>query len=206
MLRLFWVFVCLFLVTAAFSSEKPARIRFRKSGNAGHKESVNSKAPRVLIPVHNGFEEIELVTMAGILRRAGAQVTIASVHPGKLELVGMMKMKITADADFEEVKDQDYDLIASPGGVQNSRGLGSNPSVVQVFRKQQESGKWFAAICASPKLLLENNGLLENYLATGYPSLSLNSASQTSGTVVVSRNLITSSNGKKCFRIPCLSR
>ena len=182
-----WVLVLLAVSALAVSSKLQS-----KPSRTTHKEQVSVSKKRVLVPVHHGFEEIELVTIVDVLRRAGAQVTVASVHSDELELVGMLKMRIVADAYFERVKDLEFDLIVSPGGSQNSRGLGSNPSVVEAFRRQKKSGRWFATICASTKLLLEDNGLLEDLQATGYPSLALSSGTQAAGSVVVSRNLITS--------------
>jgi 4-methyl-5(b-hydroxyethyl)-thiazole monophosphate biosynthesis len=37
-------------------------------------------AKRVLVPIANGSEEIESVAVIDVLRRAGAQVTVASVE------------------------------------------------------------------------------------------------------------------------------
>ena len=147
---------------------------------------------KVLVLIHKGFEEIELIAVVDILRRAKAEVIVASVHPGQLEVVGQNKIKLIADQDYESVKDKDFDLLVVPGGIENAKGLGSHPGVIEKYRKQKESGKWYAAICASPLYLLEANGLLDGVQGTSYPGMHLNDRTQEAHNVVVSKNCITS--------------
>ena len=42
--------------------------------------SAGTKAKRVLVPIADGTEEIEVVTVVDVLRRAGAEVVLASVE------------------------------------------------------------------------------------------------------------------------------
>lgn len=44
-------------------------------------ESTTSKEVKVLLPIHNGYEEIETATIVDILTRAGAYVVVASCNP-----------------------------------------------------------------------------------------------------------------------------
>ena len=53
----------------------------RTASTRSHRTFVNSDARKVLLPIGDGSEEIESVTIADVLVRAGAQVTIASVMP-----------------------------------------------------------------------------------------------------------------------------
>ena len=66
--------------------------------------------------------------------------------------------------------------------------------MVEMLKKQKASGKLFAAICASPALVFEPNGLLEGCSGTAYPGLSdkLKDQSRVNERVVVSGNCVTS--------------
>lgn len=41
--------------------------------------------PRALIPLADGFEEIEAMTVVDVLRRAGFEVVLAGLHGGPVE-------------------------------------------------------------------------------------------------------------------------
>lgn len=79
-------------------------------------------AKRVLVPIGNGSEDIESVTLVDVLRRAGAEVTLASVESG-LEVTFARKVKVLADALIGDLSGQTFDLVALPvsGG---SGGIG----------------------------------------------------------------------------------
>ena len=148
---------------------------------------------KVLVPIHQGFEEIEFISIVDILRRAGAEVVVASVHEEKM-VKGCNSIVVKADELFEEVKDLDFDLVVSPGGMENAKGLAKMKEVVERFRRQKVEGKWYGAICATPKILFEPNGLLEGVKATSFPSVNLELSGEylQKGNVVVSKNCITS--------------
>ena len=61
---------------------------------------------RVLVPLAHGFEEIETVTIVDILRRSGAQVTMASVEPGapSAGIEGRSGIKIIPDESFPKCR------------------------------------------------------------------------------------------------------
>lgn len=70
---------------------------------------------QVLVPVGFGTEEMEAVIIVDVLRRAGAQVTMASVEP-QLEIEASSGTKLVADASISTCCHQDFDLIALPVG------------------------------------------------------------------------------------------
>jgi 4-methyl-5(b-hydroxyethyl)-thiazole monophosphate biosynthesis len=83
---------------------------------------VESSKKNVLVPIAEGFEEIETVAIINILRRAGAIVTIASIM-GKeqsLTLKGSNGISILTDCYYEDCDGIEYDMIALPGGVKNA--------------------------------------------------------------------------------------
>ncbi|KAM3211992.1 hypothetical protein ACQJBY_065225 [Aegilops geniculata] len=60
-----------------------------------------------------GTEEMEAVILTGVLRRAGADVTLASVEDG-LEVEASYGTRIIADKSIAACADQVFDLVALP--------------------------------------------------------------------------------------------
>ncbi|MCF7843175.1 MAG: DJ-1/PfpI family protein, partial [Lentisphaeria bacterium] len=75
----------------------------------------------VLVPLADGFEEIEAITIIDILRRAGTQVITAGLSVRQVR--GSHGIKVTADAVLEDVLDNDFDMIVLPGGVPGAPNL-----------------------------------------------------------------------------------
>ena len=82
-----------------------------------------AKAKRVLVPIADGTEEIEVVTVVDVLRRAGAEVVLASVEDDDRTAVTCSRgVKIEADCHVKAVTGRQggkegWDLIAIPGGA-----------------------------------------------------------------------------------------
>src|SRR3989339_1309811 len=146
---------------------------------------------KVLVPIADGSEEIEAACIIDTLRRADADVTIASVHTYK-QITASRGLKIIADCLIDECKDTIYDLIALPGGMPGAENLSSCQLLIAMLKQQKVSNRFYAAICASPAVVLAPHGLLDDVRATCYPSMfdKLNSPSKEK--VVVDQNCITS--------------
>lgn len=67
----------------------------------------------MLVPIGYGTEEIEAVVLVDVLRRAGADVTLASVEQ-KLEVEGSSGTKLLADVLISKCAEQVFDLVALP--------------------------------------------------------------------------------------------
>ena len=61
----------------------------------------------VLVPIANGSEDIEAITIIDVLRRGGVDVTVASVHEVK-SITGANGCKIEADVLLTDVADVQY--------------------------------------------------------------------------------------------------
>jgi len=146
----------------------------------------------VLVPIADGTEELEAVTIIDILRRAGAEVTVASV--GELQITASRGVKITADCSIEDCKEKEYDLIALPGGMPGAEHLRDSSTLIDLLKAQKEAGKWYAAICAAPVVALQPHGLLKGLKATCHPGRVDNLEDQEASTfrVVVDGTCITS--------------
>ena len=72
---------------------------------------------KVLVPIANGMEELEVIGIIDTLRRAGANVTVASVQ--ELQITGCCETKIIADKLISACTDEEYDMIldASSGAL-----------------------------------------------------------------------------------------
>ena len=145
----------------------------------------------VLVPIADGVEEIEAMCIIDTLRRADANVAVASV--GELTVTASRNVRICADTTVLACKDQDFDLIALPGGMPGATHLAECPELIQMLKNQRQSGKLFAAICAAPAVVLQPNGLLDGFKATCYPALQdqLDPGYVSREPVVVDQNCIT---------------
>ena len=68
---------------------------------------------QVLIPVANGSEAIEVVTIADILRRAKVDVIIASLEKS-VQILASQGTKIVADKLISDAAESIYDIIILP--------------------------------------------------------------------------------------------
>lgn len=68
---------------------------------------------QVIIPIAHGSEEIEVVTLIDILRRAKANVIVASVEK-TLGVMASQGTKIVADSFISDVQESAHDLIILP--------------------------------------------------------------------------------------------
>ena len=122
----------------------------------------------VLVPITNGTEEIEAVCIIDTLRRAGAQVTVASVDD--LQVTASRGTKLVADTLITDCANETYDLIALPGGMPGAEYLRDSEVLITLLKNQQKAGRFYAAICASPAVVLHHHGLLTGLRATCHPA------------------------------------
>src|SRR5690606_31060536 len=107
--------------------------------------------PTVLVPLAEGFEELEAVTIIDLLRRADVKVVTAGLAEGPV--VASRKTRIIPDASLDEALKQDYDMVVLPGGMPGAEHLKNDARVRDVLVKMVESGKFAGAICAAPMAL-----------------------------------------------------
>jgi 4-methyl-5(b-hydroxyethyl)-thiazole monophosphate biosynthesis len=63
-----------------------------------------------------------------------------------------------------------YDAIALPGGIPGAEHLRDSTPLVEMVKKQQQEGRLYAAICASPAVVFQHHGLLAGRKATCHPA------------------------------------
>jgi 4-methyl-5(b-hydroxyethyl)-thiazole monophosphate biosynthesis len=147
---------------------------------------------RILVPVAQRSEEIEAVGIIDTLRRAGAEVVVASVD--HTEILASRDVRLLADCLLSEVADQYFDCIALPGGLPGAEYLRDDALLTTMLKKQAASGRLYAAICASPVVVLQHHGLLAGKKATVHPALAeqMHNPEKLSQRVVVDGNCVTS--------------
>ena len=125
----------------------------------------------VLVPIAQGCEEIEAVTIIDTLRRAGANVTVAAcTNDDTLDIEASRGVKLTADCHINSCQDKTFHMIALPGGMPGAANLRDNKTLTTLLHEQQQAQRWLAAICAAPAVVLAHHSLLDNVRATCYPS------------------------------------
>jgi protein deglycase len=149
-------------------------------------------AKKVLVPIADGTEEIEAVCIIDTLRRAGAEVTVASVD--KLQVTASRGTKLVADVRIGDCTSQTYDCIALPGGMPGSEHLRDSAELIEMLRRQKQAGRLYAAICAAPAVVLHHHKLLEKVRATCFPAMrsKLDPAYASDERVVMDGNCVTS--------------
>ena len=122
---------------------------------------------KVLVPLAEGFEEVEAVTIIDVLRRANIEVISASLS-SNLEVKGSHNIILKADTTLDKIINDDFDAIALPGGMGGMNNLKNDKRVISKLQKMYENKKLVSAICASPIVLGEASVIKGKY--TCYPS------------------------------------
>lgn len=142
----------------------------------------------VLVPLADGFEEIEAMTVVDVLRRASLHVVTAGI-PSSI-VTGARGMRIIADKKISDIG-SDFEAIVLVGGDPGYRNLAKNRKVLNLVKELHDKGKLVAAICASPSILT-GLGLLDKKKATIYPGMEHLLPKPRSEDVVIDENVITS--------------
>ena len=122
--------------------------------------------PKVLVPLAQGCEEIEAVTVIDILRRAGIEVVSAGLdHRPVRASRGVM---LVPDTTLEAALHDSFDMIVLPGGQPGANNLKADKRIIALLQHMAQQGKYIAAICAAPSVLA-TAGLLDGKQATGFP-------------------------------------
>ena len=121
---------------------------------------------RVLIPLAQGCEELEAVTVIDLLRRAGIEVVTAGLdaNPVRAARGTVLMPDTTLDAALEA----DFDMIVLPGGLPGADHLRDDPRIIELLKRMHAADCYTAAICAAPRALARA-GLLDDRRATSYP-------------------------------------
>lgn len=124
---------------------------------------------RILVPLAQGCEELEAVTVIDLLRRAGLVVESAGLDE-EGSVTGSRGTRLLPDITLDEALERDYDMVVLPGGQPGSDNLADDPRVRTLLDRVIDQGGHAAAICAAP-LVLARAGLLRGRRVTAFPSV-----------------------------------
>jgi len=123
--------------------------------------------PKVLVPLAQGCEELEAVTIIDLLRRANIEVVTAGLTAEPVK--ASRGVVLVPDTTLERAVAADgLDMIALPGGLPGADNLGNSHLLVETLKRFAGEGRFVAAICAAPRVLAKA-GLLNGKRATAYP-------------------------------------
>ncbi len=145
---------------------------------------------KAVVFIADGLEECEGLLVVDILRRAGTEVTTASIN-GTKQVVSSHGITLFTDALAEEVDYDHADIVILPGGLRGTENL-SVSSFVRSRCLEFAAGKKIAAICAAPSIFA-SLGLLKGKKATVHPGFEdrMNSCELTHLPVTVDGNITT---------------
>lgn len=147
--------------------------------------------PRALIPLADGFEEIEAMTVVDVLRRAGFEVVLAGLHGGPVESV--RRVSVIPDATIDAARSDQFDMVILPGGQPGTANLSADVRVIRLLNDFSKDNKLIGAICAATTVLSEA-GLIRGKRVTAYPDYRdrLPGAQYEDSAVVIDGTIITS--------------
>ena len=121
---------------------------------------------RIAILLADGFETIEALAPADVLRRGGQDVSLVSINDAP-HVTTAHKIGVDCDATLGESQSEKSYSAVLPGGLPGTPNLRANERVCELSREFLADRK-LGAICAAPSILAEL-GLLEGRTATCYP-------------------------------------
>lgn len=122
----------------------------------------------VLVPLAQGCEELEAVTITDLLVRAGIKVTTCGLDDRPVK--ASRGMTIIPDTSIDKILNESFDLIVLPGGLPGADHLRDDERLQALIKKQARENKYLGAICAASKALAQA-GVLDGKTATGFPGV-----------------------------------
>lgn len=120
----------------------------------------------------DGVEQVELIEPRRAIEEAGADTTLVSLRPGKVQAFNHLDHgdKITVDVTVAEADPRGFDALVLPGGVANPDSLRQDPDAIGFVRSFFEQNKPVGVICHGPWTLIEAD-VVSGRTLTSWPSL-----------------------------------
>lgn len=153
---------------------------------------------KALVLIFDGFEEMEGIAPIDILRRAGVEVSVASVG-AEAKIIGRSGIEVLAErvlflgekegSDFSEFDHFDALVIPGGGGVFE---IVKNDRLIELVKSFYSRKALLAAICAAP-IVLKKAGVLSGKKCTAHFSVSKEFENfDEKSAVVLDENILTS--------------
>ena len=125
-----------------------------------------------LIFLAPGYEEVEMLTVVDMVRRAGLVIDMVSITD-TLEVTSSHNVTIKADKLFKEADFDSAKMIILPGGIPGTPNLLAYKPLTDKILEFKENGKLLSAVCAAPTVYGQL-GILKGHKATCYPGQEVN--------------------------------
>lgn len=122
---------------------------------------------KILVPLAQGCEELEAVTIIDLLRRAKFEVTSAGLEDNIMPIIASRGTTLLPDTTLDEALKHQYDMLVLPGGLPGADHLNNDPRIIDRVRTMSEQNRYTCAICAAPRVLA-TAGVLNNKRATSF--------------------------------------
>lgn len=103
----------------------------------------------VFIFLADGFETVEALGTADVLRRGGVDVRLVAAGDEPF-VVSSQKIAVGVDMMSDEVEMDGKDIMVFPGGMPGTRNLAANEGLMAAMKQHFAAGGVVAAICAAP--------------------------------------------------------
>ncbi len=120
----------------------------------------------VLVPLAQGSEDLEAVTVLNILRRAGIEAVSASLDGQPVR--GSRGTMLIPDTSLDEALKRNFDMVVLPGGQPGTNNLKADARIIKLVQRMAAEDRYVAAVCAAPSVLA-TAGLLDGKRATSFP-------------------------------------
>ncbi len=122
----------------------------------------------VYILLGNGFETIEALAAANVLRRGAVEVRLVGI--GGMTVASSHSIEVNADVAVEQVALASGDMLVLPGGLGGVASIeGSTHAMALVRQAAGDESIWLCAICAAPTLLARAGLIGKGNRAVCYP-------------------------------------
>ncbi|MBW4645819.1 MAG: DJ-1/PfpI/YhbO family deglycase/protease [Goleter apudmare HA4340-LM2] len=154
----------------------------------------HSAKKRVAILIENAVEDVEFLVPYNGLKQAGMDVVVLGPRVNEKFKGKHGKVNTHPDSTTSEAIAAEFDAVVIPGGMAPDK-MRRNPNTVRFVQQAIHQGKWVAAVCHGPQVLIEGD-LLKGKQATGFSAISKDminaGANYRDQPLVVDGNLITS--------------
>lgn len=124
----------------------------------------------VYILLGTGFEEMEALVTADVLRRGNVAVSLVGI--GGMSITGGHGITVACDTAVEAVGLSDGDMVVLPGGLGGVSSIeGSKAAMALVREAADRDDLYLAAICAAPTLLARKGIIGKGQQAVCYPGM-----------------------------------
>ena len=124
----------------------------------------------VYILLGEGFEEVEALCVADVLRRGGVEVTTTGLD--RRTVVSSHGIPVTADAVAADVTLAAGDMVVLPAGLGGVAAIeGSQAAMDLICQAAADVSIWLCAICAAPNMLARHGLIDRGRRAVCYPGM-----------------------------------